>query len=237
MNILDLLFPKRCVQCGKVGDFLCTKCFSYLSYDVKTLCLICQRPSVDSLTHPRCIRKYTIDGSFSAIPYNKTAQKLIYNFKYKPYLSPLSEFLGDLIFESLIQNEIFQKIRSGEHIKRWILVPIPLYSSRLRTRGYNQAEILAEELGKRFKIEVLNLLTRVKDTKTQVGLKLKERRKNIKGAFELNSSLITNHSSLKNLSVFLVDDIVTTGSTLVEAANVLKRNGFGRVYGITLARD
>lgn len=227
---LDLLYPKKCVQCGKLGDFLCPKCFSFLSFDVKVLCLYCKKPTIDGLTHPGCKRKYTIDGTFSAIPYNKTAQKLIYNFKYKPYLSSLSEFLANLLYESLIQNENFNNVM--KYANKWIFVSIPLYPSKLRKRGYNQSEILAKELGERFEIGVQNLLERKKETKTQFGLNLKDRKKNIKGAFALSLS-----SKLNKTGVFLVDDIVTTGSTLIEAAKVLKRAGASRVIGITLARD
>jgi len=121
--------------------------------------------------------KYTIDGCFSAISYKKTAKKLIYNFKYNPYLLDLKKFLSDLLYESLIQNESFQKVLQSS--KDWVFVPIPLYSSKLRSRGYNQSEILAKELAKRLNLPSLGLLTRVKKTQTQVGLKLEQRRKNI----------------------------------------------------------
>ena len=235
MGLLDLIFPKRCVQCKKLGDYLCSDCFAFLSFDTKSNCLVCQRPSVDGLTHPYCRGKYKIDGCVSAIPYNKTAKKLIYNFKYKPYLSSLNSFLGDLLYEALVQNESFNRVLKSS--KDWILVPIPLHSSKHRKRGYNQAEILAKELGKRFNIQILNALKRTRETKSQYGLKLKDRKENIQGAFKLKSSLITHNLELKNTGVFLVDDIVTTGSTLLEAANVLKRRGAGKVYGITLARD
>ena len=232
MSLLDFIFPKRCVGCKKLGFYICTNCFAFLSFDAKSVCLVCQRGSIDGLTHPGCRGKYTIDGCFSAIPYNKTAKKLIYNFKYNPYLADLKNFLSDLLHESLIQNENFMRIFQSS--KRWIFVPIPLYSSKLRSRGYNQSEILANELSKRLGFESSNILKRVKKTQTQVGLKLEQRRKNIRRAFALNSNL---KSQISNLNVFLVDDVVTTGSTLLEAANVLKRKGAGKVYGITLARD
>lgn len=230
MRVLDFLFPKRCVQCKRVGDFLCPKCFAFLSFDVKSLCLVCQRPSVDSLTHPGCIKKYSIDGTFSAIPYNKTAQKLIYNYKYKPYLSSLSSFLADLLYESLIQNENFENLFKQK--LNWVLVPVPLAEEKFRKRGYNQAEILAKELSPKLNVPVLNLLKRVKETKSQFGLKLPERKKNMKGAFEMSKDKIEAKTG-----VFLVDDIVTTGSTLMEGAKVLKRKGAQKVIGITLARD
>lgn len=230
MSLLDFLFPKRCVQCGKIGSYICPNCFSYLSFDTKTLCLVCQRTTVDGLTHPGCLRKYAIDGSFSAIPYNKTAQKLIYSFKYKPYLSDLKNFLGDLLFEKLSQDESFQMLLRN----KWVFVPIPLSSSKLRKRGYNQSEILANELSKKLGFEVQNSLKRIKETKPQFGLKLKDRRKNVKGAFAIKKK---KKYQMKGAHIFLVDDLLTSGATLMEGAKVLKRRGAKRVIGITLARD
>ncbi len=241
MEILDFIFPKHCVSCKKLGSYLCENCFSYLSFNVKSLCLVCNKPTFNGLTHPYCVTKYSIDGCFSALPYNKTAQKLIYNFKYKPYLTDLKSVLVDLFYDSLIQNEDFNKeLEKGG----WIFVPIPLFSSKLRKRGYNQAEIMAKELSKKFNLKTIDILKRVRDTKTQVGHSNIERKLNIKGAFELNNqkSIIKNHPSTssgfrKNCSIFLVDDVVTTGSTLLEASKILKRNGVKRVIGLTLARD
>ncbi len=146
MSILDFLFPKHCVLCKKFGSYLCDNCFSYLSFDVKTLCLVCNKPCFDSLTHPGCKSKYAIDGCFSALPYNKTAKKLISSFKYKPFLTDLKKVLTDLFYEGIIQKEeLMGQIVSGE----WQIAFIPLYDSKLRKRGYNQSEILAKELGEK----------------------------------------------------------------------------------------
>jgi competence protein ComFC len=179
------------------------------------------------MTHKICLGKYSIDGCFSAIPYNRTAKKLIYNFKYSPFVSDLRKIIGELLYEYLLQNEAFQRQISNQ---KWILVPVPLHSEKLRKRGYNQAEILSEELSKRFEFEVLDVLKRTKKTGSQFGLTLSQRKRNIKGAFRVSSKV-------QGMNVFLVDDIVTTGSTLLEAANVLKRNGAEKVIGITLSRD
>ena len=138
--------------------------------------------------------------------------------------------LGDILYEELIQNELFMKILST----RPIIVPIPLSSAKLRKRGYNQSEILAKNLAKRFKLPVENLLKRVKETKPQYGLKKEERKKNMEGAFGIKR----NGSRIKcGMTVLLLDDIVTTGSTLLEAAKILKQNGFEKVWGVTLAQD
>ncbi len=231
MNFLDFIFPKRCVVCKKWGDYLCENCFSYLSFDAKSLCLVCNGQSFNNLTHPKCRKKYTIDGCFSALSYNKTVKKLIFNFKYKPYLTDLKKVLTDLFYESLIQNENFNnELKRGE----WIFVPVPLFSTKFKKRGYNQSEILAKELSQKLNFPTADILVRTKDTKTQVGLSNVKRKENVKNAFSIihNSEFI-----IQNTNVFLVDDVATTGSTLSEAAKILKKSGVKRVIGLTLARD
>jgi len=144
-NLLDFLFPKYCVNCKKFGDYLCTDCFSRLSFDTKNICFPCGKPSYNGITHPVCEGRYVVEGSFTGVVFNSISKKLIYQFKYKPHLSSLSLFIGDLFYESLIQNEEFNKIIDLQ----LIFVPIPLSSAKLRKRGYNQAEILAKNLSKK----------------------------------------------------------------------------------------
>jgi len=193
------------------------------------ICLACNRGSIDGLTHPGCQGKYTIDGAFSAIAYKGIVRKLIYNFKYKPYLADLKKSLVELFYESIIQQEIFQKIYASSPI----LVPIPLHRKRLNKRGYNHAKLLAEGLSRKLNLRFIDVLRRSKDTKSQFGLKLKDRRDNIKNAF----SILPNVPIIQLPNILLVDDILTTGSTLLEAARILKKNGASRVWGLTLARD
>ena len=193
------------------------------------ICLACNRGSIDGLTHPGCQGKYAIDGAFSAIAYKGIVRKLIYNFKYKPYLADLKKSLVELFYESIIQQEIFQKIYASSPI----LVPIPLHRKRLNKRGYNHAKLLAEGLSRKLNLRFIDVLRRSKDTKSQFGLKLKDRRDNIKNAF----SILPNVPIIQLPNILLVDDILTTGSTLLEAARILKKNGASRVWGLTLARD
>ncbi len=231
-NLLDLLFPKYCINCKKYGAFLCTDCFSRLSFDTKNICLVCTAPSYNGLTHPRCLNKYSAEGSFTALVFNPIVKKLIYQFKYNQHLTSLKPLLGDLFYESLVHYEEFEKIIEKES-KDLILVPIPLSSKKLKKRGYNQAEILAKELGKKFDIKVINCLERTRDTRSQVGLNKKERRENIKGAFTLKK----HSANFKNTRVVLVDDVLTTGSTFSEAASVLKHSNVRQVWAVALAKE
>lgn len=231
MDFLSLIFPKYCINCKRIGSYLCDNCFSFLSFDTQGICVVCNRPSINSLTHPRCATRYTIDGIFSSISYKGVAKKLVYQFKYKPYLSNLNNLLIDLFFEGLIQKEEFYNIIKNLKSDS-VLIPIPLHSSRLKSRGYNQAEILAKGLSKKMNLKILNCLKRTKKTSSQAALKREERTENIKGAFSIIQNL-----ELKIQNAFLVDDIFTTGSTLNEASKILKRKGVEKVWGLTLARD
>lgn len=197
------------------------------------ICLACNRPSLDGLTHPRCRGKYVIDGAFAATAYKGIVKKLIYNFKYKPYLSDLRKSLVELFYESIIQQEIFQKAYESSPVGGLALVPIPLHRKRLKQRGYNHAGVLAEGLSEKLNLPVIDCLERIRVTKSQFGLKLKERKENLKDAF----ALVQNDPISQYSNIFLVDDILTTGSTLLEAAKILKKSGVKRIWGLTLARD
>ena len=232
MNILDFIFPKRCVICKKSGSYLCENCFIKLSFDAKSLCLICNKPSYNGLTHPFCQTKYSIDGCFSALSYNKTVQKLIFSFKYKPYLSDLKTVLSDLFYESIIQNENFNnELKKGE----WVFIPIPLSSSKLRKRGYNQSDLLGKTLSLHLNLPYgSKLLIRKRETKPQFELKREERFANMKGAFTLSAKY---KERIKGKTILIVDDIVTTGSTLAECGKILKKAGASKVLGLALAHE
>lgn len=229
MSLLDFLFPKRCVQCKKTGAYICTNCFSYITFTDVIVCVVCQRPAIGGLTHPVCKTKYGVDGVFPSLVYVGIVKKLVYMFKYPPYLSDLRSTLTELFYEGIIQKEQFYKQLEIPSV----FVPVPLHSSKIRKRGYNQAKKLAEGLSEKFDIPVMDCVARVKNTKTQVGLTKEERQDNIKDAFAVKKEFIER---LKNVQqVFLVDDVATSGATLREAGKVLKKAGVEKVWGVTLA--
>lgn len=229
MPFLDFIFPKKCVNCRKFGDFLCADCFSKISYNQNFQCPVCLKGSVNSFTHSVCERKYSMDGAISAVVYNSITGKIIRQFKYKPHISKLAEIISEIMNEGLAQNESFYYFI--EQFKP-VVIPIPLSSSRERQRGYNHAELLASYVAKYFNLPVrTDLLVRVKDTKPQYKLNKRERLENVQGAFG-----IAKNAKIPK-SVILVDDVATTLSTLREAAKVLKIAGTRKVLGITFARE
>ena len=226
MGVLDLVFPKKCVRCRKLGAYICPSCFALIAFFDSYLCLVCNRASFDGKTHPGCITRFSIDGATASIVYKGVVKKLLYQFKYQPNLTDLRSVLSELFYEGIIQQE---------QVHEWIsykpvFVPIPLSQVKLRKRGYNQAKLLAEDLAKRFELSCQDMLTRVKDTKTQVTYDRKGRLENIKGAFELSKQF---DNRLQH--IILVDDVITSGATMLEAAKVLKKAGTKCVWGIALA--
>lgn len=228
--IVDLLFPKRCVGCKKLGSYLCENCFASISFSQSYFCSVCSRPSYNGLTHPKCKNKYSIDGIFPILNYHGLLKKIIYQYKYNPHLSDLTDLLGNFLYEGIIQNEIV--MREIEK-KNCVIIPVPLHGSREKRRGYNQSRLLAEFIAEKLDLEVESqVLMRGKKTSPQFSLPKEIRRKNIKDAF-----YVRLEGTVQNKEVLLIDDITTTGATFLECARVLKHKGVVRVYGIALGHE
>lgn len=226
MGLLQLFFPTYCILCKTRGSYICTNCFVGISYETSSLCVACGGVTFTSLTHTSCQKKYVIDGIFCGVVYKGIIKKLVYQFKYPPYLSDLQSTLGNLLYESLIQQEQFHKALQ----QKPIFIPIPLTKKRMKKRGYNQAGLLARFLSKKFQLPYKDLLIRKKETKPQYGLQKAARKENMQDAFAFSGKYVPE-------AVFLVDDILTTGSTFAEAAKTLKKAGVTYVWGIAFARD
>lgn len=230
--IAELLYPKRCIRCRRSGDYVCDRCFAGITFLEYQLCGVCQKGSIDGLTHPKCRTANGIDGIFSSIAYRGIVKKLLYQFKYPPYLSDLRGILGKLLYEGLIQQEAFEKFIEDKGV---LIISVPLHKSRERRRGYNQSALLAKELAEKLKILfVSDVLIRQKQTKPQFELKKEERKQNILGAFTINQKF---KNLIKSKKIIVVDDITTTGSTIRECAKMLKHNGAKSVIGVTLAHE
>lgn len=231
VGILDLVFPKRCVGCKRIGLYICPDCFSRISFSTaSSFCLVCNKLSKNGFTHPHCVSSYSIDGCFIGLSYSGIIRRALRAYKSQSYISGLSSHLGELLYEGLIQNEFFYSVFSG----KCIFVPIPLYKTDERKRGYNQVLLLSRDLSKRLGVKTLPLLERVRKTRQQYGLLKAERFKNVKDAFAVKRILKLPDTST---TIFIVDDLVTSGATLLSAAEVLKKSGYQSVYGVVLANE
>ncbi len=230
--IASLLYPKKCIKCRKSGAYICDSCFSAIKFLDFQTCAVCQKGSIDGLTHPRCRTAYGIDGIISSIAYKGIVKKLLYQFKYSPFLSDLKTILGKIFYEGLIQQEAFVSFITS---KRIYIISVPLHPMRLKKRGYNQAELLGKELSSSLNIKYIpGVLLRKVNTRPQFDLKKGERGKNILGAFSINPKF---QKRIKGKRFLLVDDITTTGSTLRECSKILKKSGAVRVIGVALAHE
>ncbi len=223
LNFLwDIVFPRRCVGCGKLGNFICDSCRKRIEYFDNQVCPYCERPNPYGLTHPRCQKPLCLDGMFTLAHYRGPIREAIRQIKYR------SAFAISLELAELIN------LHYDHHYTFDCFVPVPLAKKRKRKRGFNQAEKLAEALSKELGNKpVTKLLLRKRETKPQFGLAYKDRQSNVREAFAIangHSSLVTGHSFC------LVDDVATTGSTIFECAKVLKKAGASRVFAICVAR-
>lgn len=192
------------------------------------ICAVCNRSAIDGMTHPGCRGQYALDGAMASIAYEGIVKRLIYTFKYKPFVTDLQTVLCELFYEGMIQKEGF--VRIGK--EKAAFVPVPLHPAKLRQRGYNQAMILAKNLGKKLSIPVRDCLQRTKNTPTQVGLPRDKRKENLKDAFALKKE-----ANIQGKTILLVDDITTSGMTFAEIGKLLKKNGATFVYGLALAKE
>ena len=225
MGILDLVFPKECLDCNKEGVYICRNCISKVRF-AKPICPECQKPSIDGFTHIKCQRKLGLNGLISVWNYEGIMRKAVLSLKYK-YATDIADELSGYVLQVLKRKRILVP-------NNYYLVPIPMHWYRENSRGFNQSETLAEKIANGMNWKFFpDLLVRKKLTTPQVQLKGEDRRKNIKGVFALNPNY---YSLLPSASFLVFDDVYTTGSTLKEAAKVLKRAGAEKVWGLTIAR-
>ena len=228
LTFLDFLFPKRCVSCGAFGKYICDRCFSKIEYMEKPICPICQRQAIGGKIHPKCAGEFRPDGLVVACRYKGAVKLAIRKVKYK-WVYDIEKILVDLLASQIWKFDLPQNS---------ILVPIPLHKNRKNWRGFNQAEILAKTLAKKFNVSYSELLIRIIETKTQVGLTRDERKENVKGAFSLRPFRhpeLDSGSKIRDKNFILVDDVYTSGATMMEAAKVLKRSGAKSVWAMTVA--
>ena len=227
-RILLGLFPFRCPICdepnSKEESAFCKSCLTKLQFVEKPRCKKCGKSLGLASKQKLCADcengKHRFDRGRVLFEYGDVAPA-IYRFKYKNR----REYAG------AFARKVYERL--GEEIVQWeaeALIPVPLHKSRRRTRGYNQAELLAEELGRLLQIPVYNnLVVRCRKTAPQKRLNAAERQNNLKRAFKIDSYDVNLRK------VILIDDIYTTGQTLDEIAGVLQEGGVKHVYFLALA--
>ena len=231
----DLVFPHNCILCSqyvpdKSSPQLCSRCLAAIEFNEPPFCLRCSRHLKIYMPEglcPACL-KYPIqfDRAWGTVAYNPEIQRLLHLFKYHQRTS-VRKIFRHFLTEFSLRYHI--PLNAFDYI-----IPIPLHPVRMRERGFNQSELIAEIINKGHGIPILaNTLSRIRPTDPQSFLGQKERWTNMKGAFR-----IKNNFSINNNSILLIDDLLTTGATASAAAQTLKEAGAKRVdlFVIALAK-
>ena len=218
---LDLLFPLHCAVCSREGQILCQACEPTLPRLERPYRSICAEPGSALLCERCATTTLAIDGTRAPYLFDGAVRDMVHNLKYRN-LRASSPDLGRLMSAYLEANPVPADV----------LVPVPLHKRAERTRGYNQSEFLARQVSKRTGIPLEpNLLHRTRNTPPQVSMEsYEERRENIAGAFECRRDV-------GGRSVVVIDDVVTTGSTVSACASALKAAGAAAVWALAIARQ
>jgi len=225
--IIDVLFPPICLNCGKYlnneenNGFICFDCLNLTVLNTTLFCPICQARLAENAKICHLNSKYLLAA---AGDYNDPIiQKLLHFLKYKGF-TDIVPILSELVLG------YFKNLRLN--FDNFIIIPIPLHSKRERQRGFNQAKLLAEYIGKKLDIETIDGLIRIKNNPAQVKLKgIENRIKNMFGCFQ-----IKNAEQITGKNVILVDDVFTTGATINEAVKILKENGVRKIIALVVAK-
>lgn len=232
--LLDFFFPKICVNCQKYGSYLCPDCFNQLPIAARQTCPRCKKSRPNGATCRACKSVCHLDGLLSAGSYgNELLRQIIKVYKYQSveelHLTLgkyLDKFLSAQIAELKITMPNFDFFNSANPS----VVPMPLSTQHQRYRGFNQAELLAGYIAKEYNWPLItNRLIKIKNTKAQTKLSEKKRRSNPKNSFGWQGKTLSG-------PIILLDDVFTTGSTMNEAARILKANGAKKIWGLVLAK-
>lgn len=204
--IINFIFPPLCVHCNREGRWLCTNAKQELSE---------HHPLVDTIDIPG-VDQVILRGSYDCLSLQGVITKLKYNF-----WSGVYETLPEVL------DPVGRQLRTDDTV----IVPVPLHSRRRRERGFNQSDLIASALAKNTSLTIGHLLQRTRYTTPQATLTEAQRKTNIIDAFAVAPGVAKVPKS-----GILVDDVVTTGSTIAACASVLRHHGMQNITVVALAK-
>ena len=224
-RLLDLVAPPRCINCLVEGVWLCRKCDEIWPFYAQR-CLVCEKERVRGITCDTCFKKTPIAGLVSVGHYQFPAlRRGVRWLKFKG-VRPIAPTLATLLASRLIFMAPLEELS-----RQALIVPMPLHVWRLRRRGFNQSEDLAQALSALTGITSLPLLKRHRSTFAQSKLPTDLRTKNVHQAFALEQPIPPVVKT-----IILLDDVATTGSTLTAAAEALRPHFERVIWAATIAR-
>lgn len=230
-GLVSLFYPDACAVCSRPAapnEQLCAHCAADAPRLRAPFCERCSQPFAGAITETfTCAnchdRVLFFDAAVSAYRSRGVVREVMHAFKYGGQVH-LERTLGEWLCEAFDDARLVRQTFD-------CVVPVPLHPARRRERGFNQAELLGKILARRRHLPLRPLLERIRYTTTQTQFDRAERMENLAGAFRLRRGI-----DVRGWRVLLVDDVLTTGSTLSECAAVLRRGGAASVYAATAAR-
>lgn len=221
-KIIDWLLPARCVGCARVGTWWCPDCQERVVLIQKPTYPSCHRLTPCGQYCQRCRRRTSLTGILAGAYFHDPLPAAIKALKYRQAKAVVPAL-------ATYQTAALRRLPGA---RRAVLVPVPLHPNRLRSRGHNQAGLLAKAVSQHSNVPVQNLLARIRDTRSQTGLRRHDRQQNVARAFRCQRSSATPWPSL----VILVDDVATTGATLNACASACREAGTRQVWGLVVAQ-
>jgi competence protein ComFC len=228
--VLDVLFPRVCMGCGKEGKYICEDCKVFLG-EASLICPICNKSSFTEQKHFHCSARYGLDGLVGVWEYEGITKAALNEIKYKHIFDAISEFTENA-FKVMSKDMLrFQSFLSFLHSENIHITYVPMFLKKEKRKGFNQAKLIAKIISKATEKETISLLIKTKDTSSQTNLDKEERIKNIKDSFDILPNL-----SFMPRNLILIDDVWITGVIMKECCKVLKRAGVQNIWGFTLFR-
>lgn len=215
---INAIAPHICAVCSSEGNPVCNSCQNDIALPLPSSCFLCNTATERFLTCFSCRRKTPLRHVWVVTEYNENTKKIVRHFKYERQRAiavPIAQMMSDVL-------PYFDESP--------LITYVPTATTRVRARGYDHAELIAVELGKRTGYAAVKLLARTGQTR-QVGTSRISRRAQITNAYRPIRA-----SRIKGAPMLLVDDITTTGATLTAAAKALRRAGASSVDAIVFAR-
>lgn len=223
--VIGWLAPPECVGCQAEGDALCIACEAASVLPFGERCFGCNKLSPGSKSCTACRSTGAPSHVWVATDYVGMAKSLVQKYKFahqRAAAEPISRMMNSVIM-TLAGNQLL--------VNNYLLVPIPTASGRIRQRSFDHTGLLAKKLSGQLGLEWAPALTRIGQCQ-QVGAARQLRKQQVKGVFLINQPI-----AVKGRHVILVDDVVTTGATLAEAAQVLRNNGARSVDAAVFAKS
>ena len=217
--LADLFYPETCVGCERrASDVLCRTCFDALPCVGSPVSGRCGLPTPFATFV--CEECKNVDFGFASarapLKYDGVGKQVVHALKYRGYKRVVGRLAAPLMLQ-VVGEDHFDAV-----------VPVPLHSSRLRKRGFNQAKLLARGVAEKMKATVSDTLEVVRGTRDQVELSAAQRRANVAGAYTATKPL--------RGKILLIDDVFTTGATMSACAGTMVRAGAKEVHALSLCR-